>query len=116
MPALPGKPTGKQLRMRALFHKIKLNRRRLAVIAALCGSLLIGAIVIYVVRLNRSIAGERERQAVATRIEVEEHSLRAPSTDGLTLYLNASDVRAVASLAGVRYLATSGGLIALDEG
>jgi len=102
--------------MRALFHKIKLNRRRSAVIAALCGSLLIGAIVIYVIRLNRSIAGERERQAVATRIEVEEHSLRAPSTDGLTLYLNASDVRAVASFAGVRYLATSGGLIALDEG
>ena len=116
MPALPGKPTGKQLRMRALFHKMKLTRGRSAVIAALCASLLIAAIVIYVVRLNRSIAGERERQAVATRIEVEEHSLRAPSTDGLTLYLNASDVRAVASFAGVRYLATSGGLIALDEG
>ncbi|SRR6266404_178942 len=102
--------------MRALRHKLKLTRGRSAVIAALCASLLIAAIVIYVVRLNRSIAGERERQAVATRIEVEEHSLRAPSTDGLTLYLNASDVRAVASFAGVRYLATSGGLIELDEG
>jgi ligand-binding sensor domain-containing protein len=102
--------------MRALRHKLKLTRGRSAVIAALCASLLIAAIVIYVVRLNRSIAGERERQAVATRIEVEERSLRAPSTDGFTLYLNASDVRAVASFAGVRYLATSGGLIALDEG
>jgi ligand-binding sensor domain-containing protein len=29
--------------------------------------------------------------------------------------LNCSDVRAVASFAGVRYLATSGGLVALDE-
>ena len=116
MPALPGKPTGKQLWMRTLFHKMRFTRGRSAVTAVLCASLLIGAIVIYVVRLNRSIAVERERRAVATRIEVEEHSLRAPSTDGLTLYLNASDVRAVASFAGVRYLATSGGLIALDEG
>ena len=91
--------------MRALSHNVKLTPGRSAVIAVLCASLLIGAIVIYVVRLNRSIAGERERQAVATRIEVEEHSLRAPSTDGLTLYLNASDVRAVASFAGVRYVA-----------
>src|SRR6266487_5004763 len=111
MPALPGKPIGEQLRMRALIHKMKLTRGRSAVIAAVGASLVIAAIVIYVVRLNRSIAGERERQAVATRIEVEEHSLRAPSTDGLTLYLNASDVRAVASFAGVRYVATSGGLI-----
>ncbi|HLF82995.1 MAG TPA: hypothetical protein VI837_02345, partial [Blastocatellia bacterium] len=71
---------------------------------------------IYIVRLNRSIAGERERQAAVMQVEVEEHSLRAPATDGLTLYLNASDVRAVATFAGVRYLATSGGLIALDDG
>ncbi|MEK6324460.1 MAG: hypothetical protein AABN33_22700, partial [Acidobacteriota bacterium] len=34
----------------------------------------------------------------------------------LTLYLNASEVRAAASFQGIRYLATSGGLIALDEG
>jgi ligand-binding sensor domain-containing protein len=102
--------------MRALINKMKLTRGRSVIVAALCVSLLIAVIVIYIVRLNRSIAGERERQAAVTRVEVEEHSLRAPATDGLTLYLNASDVRAVAIFAGVRYLATSGGLIALDDG
>jgi ligand-binding sensor domain-containing protein len=102
--------------MFALIHKMKLTRRRAALMAALGALLVIAGVVIYIVRLNRSIAIERERQAAATRVEVEENSLRAPSTDGLTLYLNASDVRAVASFAGVRYLATSGGLIALDEG
>jgi len=102
--------------MHALIHKMKLTRGRSAVIAALCALLLISAITIYVVKLNRSIAGERERQSAATRVEVEEHLLRAPAIDGLTLYLNASDVRAVATFAGVRYLATSGGLIALDDG
>jgi len=102
--------------MRDLINKMKLTRGPLVIAAALCLSLLIAAIVIYIVRLNRSIAGERERQAAAARIEVEERPLRAPSTEGLTLYLNASDVRAVASFAGVRYLATSGGLIALDSG
>lgn len=107
---------GKQSRMRALINKMKPTRGRWALMAVLCASLLIAAIVIYVVRLNRSIAGERERQSAATRVEVEEHSMRAPATDGLTLYLNASDVRAVATFAGVRYLATSGGLIALDDG
>jgi ligand-binding sensor domain-containing protein len=84
-------------------------------IAALGVMLLIATAIIYVVRLDRSIARERERRADATRIEVEERPLRAPSTDGLTLYLNASNVRAVAGFEGVRYLATSGGLIALDE-
>ncbi len=101
--------------MRAVIDKMKLTRGRSAVIALLCASLLIAATIIYVVRLNRSIAGEREHQSAATRVEVEEHSLRAPATDGLTLYLNASDVRAVATFTGVRYLATSGGLIALDD-
>jgi len=95
---------------------MKLTRGRLIIAAALCALLLIAAVVFYMVRLNHGIATEQERQSAATRIEVEESSLRAPSTDGLTLYLNASDVRAVASFAGVRYLATSGGLIALDEG
>src|SRR6185295_11608449 len=62
-------------------------------------------------RVNRSLEQERERQAASTRVDVEERELRAPSTDGLTLLLNAADVRAVA-----RFLATSGGLIALDDG
>lgn len=102
--------------MRALTNKVKLTRGRTAIVAVLSASLVVAAITVYVVRLNRSIAGERERQSAATRVEVEEHLLRAPSTDGLTLYLNSSDVRAVAGFKGVDYLATSGGLIALDEG
>lgn len=112
MPAL----TGIQLRMRALIHRMKLTRGRLVIVAALCASLLIAGLVIYLVRLNRTISAERERQSAASRVEVEVQSLRAPSTDGLTLYLDASDVRAIATFGGVRYLATSGGLIALDEG
>jgi len=78
--------------------------------------LLIGGVIIYVARVNRSLEQERERQAAATRVDVEERELRAPSTDGLTLSLNAADVRAVASFHDATYLATSGGLIALDEG
>src|SRR5713226_451761 len=101
--------------MSALIQKIRVNRGRSIIITALVAALLLVVVVIYVVRLNRSIAGERERKAEATRVDVEERPLRAPSTDGLTLYLNASDTRAVAGFDGVRYLATSGGLIALDE-
>src|SRR5438309_1778063 len=102
--------------MRGVIQKLRVGRARLIGIVALGVMLLIATAIIYVVRLNRSIARERERRADATRIDVEERPLRAPSTDGLTLYLNASDVRAVAGFDGVRYLATSGGLIALDEG
>ena len=100
--------------MLAFINKLKHPRGRLFIAAVLIALLIIGAIVIYLVRLNRTIAGERERQYAATRVEVEERSLRAPATDGLTLYLNASDVRAVTTFSGVRYLATSGGLIVLD--
>jgi ligand-binding sensor domain-containing protein len=101
--------------MRALLKKTRLTRRRLSIAACVAGLLLIAAVIIYVVRLNRSIVLQQDRQAEAARVQVEEHSLRAPSADGLTLYLNAADVRAVASFEGVRYLATSGGLIAIDD-
>jgi ligand-binding sensor domain-containing protein len=99
----------------ALIHKMKLTRIRSVILFGVAASLLIGAIAIYIVIVNRSIGGERDRQAAATRVEVEERALRSPSTDGLTLYLSASDVRAIANFQGNRYLATSGGLIALDE-
>jgi hypothetical protein len=93
---------------------MKLTRGRSIILIALC-VLLIAVVVFYILRLNRSIAGEREREAAATRVEVEETMLRAPAADGFTLYLNTSDVRAVAFFKGVHYLATSGGLIALDD-
>lgn len=98
-----------------MVQKTLLNLRRLSVAAGIAALLLIAAVIIYVVRLNRSIAVQQDHQADAARVQVEERSLRAPSSDGLTLFLNAADVRAVATFQGVRYLATSGGLVALDD-
>jgi ligand-binding sensor domain-containing protein len=101
--------------MPSALHKIRLTRRRISIAAGLVALLLVAAVIIYVIRLNRSIALQQERQADVSRVQVEERSLRAPSSDGVTLYLNAADVRAVASFEGARYLATSGGLIAIDD-
>jgi len=99
--------------MPVFIHNLRAKRASW-IIAAAGLLILIGAAIIYIVQLDRRIAGERVRQAEATQVNVEERALRAPSTDGLTLYLNASDVRAAATFDGLRYLATSGGLIALD--
>ena len=70
------------------------------------------ATIIIIMNLEGAISGERER-AVA-EVVVEESRLRAPATDGLSLYLNAADVRAAVDFNGGTYLATSGGLVALD--
>jgi ligand-binding sensor domain-containing protein len=102
--------------MPSALHKIRLTRRRISIAAGVAALFLIAVVIIYIVRLNRSIALQREQQADAARVQVEEHSLRAPSSDGITLFLNAADVRAVAAFEGARYLATSGGLIAIDDG
>lgn len=75
-------------------------------------ALVVAAIIIIVMNLEGTISGERERAAV--EVVVKENRLRAPATDGLSLYLNASDVRAAIDFNGEVYLATSGGLIALD--
>jgi ligand-binding sensor domain-containing protein len=96
------------------MDRLKLNRKWPVPVAA--AVLLAGGVAFYFWRIGRSVDDERERQNAAARIEVSETRLRPPSTDGLTIYLNASDVRAASSLAGVNYLATSGGLIALDQG
>src|SRR5258708_9803806 len=101
--------------MPSALHRIRLTRRRISIAAGVAALLVIAAVIIYVVRLNRSIALQQEQQADAARVQVEERSLRASSSDGVTLYLNAADVRAVASFEGARYLATSGGLIAIDD-
>ena len=71
--------------------------------------------LVYLVSLNRRISAERLAQNLATQVEVEESRLRAPVTDGMTVYLSSADARATAAFAGTRYLATSGGLVALDE-
>lgn len=101
--------------MPSALHKITLTRRRVSIAAGVAALLLIAAVIIYVVRLNRNIALQQQQQADAARVQVEERSLRAPSSDGVTLYLNAADVRAVARFEDTRYLATSGGLIAVDD-
>src|SRR6185369_5594224 len=101
--------------MPGLLNKIRFTRRRISITGGVAALLLLAAVITYVVRLNHSIALQQQRQADAARVQVDERSLRAPSTEGLTLYLNAADVRAVAGFEGVRYLATSGGLIAIDD-
>src|ERR1044072_2000733 len=92
------------------------NKRRAASIAAATLLLLIAVAIFYAVKINKRIDSQRDEQTASARVEVEQTKLRAPSSDGITIYLNGSDVRAVAVLADTRYLATSGGLIALDEG
>jgi len=92
------------------------NRRGALIAAGIAIALVLAGLLIYVVRLNRHISAEQEAEAAAQKITVEETRLRPPVTDGLTVYLNAADARATAVFAGTRYLATSGGLIALDEG
>ncbi|HEX8186053.1 MAG TPA: hypothetical protein VF747_14920, partial [Blastocatellia bacterium] len=102
--------------MTGIVERLKRNRLQASIIAA---SVVLAACltaIFYVRHLNSRIDSEREQQFAAARIEVEESKLRAPSTDGMTAYLNAADVRAVATFAGIRYLATSGGLVALDDG
>lgn len=102
--------------MHSLINNMRSARCRAVIVAAVCGAVLIAAIALYLVRLNRTIADERERRSATSRVEVEEQLLGAPSSDGFSLYLDASDARAVASFGDAGYLATSGGLIALDQG
>ncbi|HYV03211.1 MAG TPA: hypothetical protein VFB82_01420 [Blastocatellia bacterium] len=97
------------------IHKIRISRKHAMVGSLVGASILAVAVVVIVIRLNNRVSDERERQTDSVRVEVEIKTLSAPSVDGLTLYLNSADVRAVASFKGVRYLATSGGLVALDE-
>ena len=94
----------------------RFNNRRALTALAVGAALVLAAAVIVVIKLNRRISAEQESQAAATRVEVEEARLRPPATAGITVYVNAADARTTAVFAGTRYLATSGGLVALDEG
>jgi ligand-binding sensor domain-containing protein len=95
----------------------RLFKRRGALIATGVAIILVLAgLMIYLLRLNRHINAEQEAEAAARNVTVEEMRLRPPATDGITVYLNAADARATVMFAGTRYLATSGGLVALDEG
>lgn len=96
------------------FSKIKPGGRRAALIAAASVIAIAVFVVVYLVRINRNLDFERDRASDAARVEVREAQLRAPSTDGVAAFLNAASVRATAVFSGTRYLATSGGLVALD--
>ncbi len=101
--------------MTKLIQSLKENKRGVLLTLSVFAVLFLAAILFYVVKTNNRIAGEREQLATTTRVEVQETALRAPATDGFTAFLNSSDVRATARLSTFRYLATSGGLIALGE-
>ncbi|HWO02788.1 MAG TPA: hypothetical protein VNS63_26340 [Blastocatellia bacterium] len=101
--------------MSSLLNIARVNRKTTALVALVLAFLLIAAIVLWITKLNSRIRDERDRQAAANRVEVESKKLTAPAADGITLYLNSASVRAVASFAGRTYLATSGGLVSLDE-
>ena len=80
------------------------------ILASSIAAIAVAAIIIIIMNLEGGISGQRER---AAEVVVEESRLRAPATDGLSLYLNASDVRAAIEFKGETYLATSGGLMEL---
>jgi ligand-binding sensor domain-containing protein len=92
------------------------NNRRALVAVGVGMVLVLAGLLIYVIKLDRRISAEQAAQAAAARIDTEETRLRPPVTDGMALYLNAADARATVVYAGTRYLATSGGLVALGEG
>jgi ligand-binding sensor domain-containing protein len=101
--------------MTNFVNSLRSNPGRAITLAVLLTSLIVLGVFLYFARLNARIEGERETLQAAARVDVEVISLRAPSSDGYTVYLNAAQIRAVASFKQTRYLATSGGLVALDE-
>src|SRR5262245_22959949 len=95
-------------------NRIKLTRKwAIAFLSA--GAVVAGGVVFFMFRLNRLVGEEKRQLEAASRVDVTEARLRAPVADGLTLYVDPSDVRSTATLGGVRYLATSGGLVQLDQ-
>ena len=100
--------------MTNFVNSIKSNPARAITVVVLVSSLVVLGVFLYFARINDRISDERQALEAAALVEVEELPLRAPSTDGYTVYLNAARVRAVAAFKGTQYLATSGGLIALD--
>jgi ligand-binding sensor domain-containing protein len=101
--------------MTKLIQSLKLNKRLAIISIATLAIFMISLVIYFIIRFNSRINAEREQLAESARVEVQESQLRAPATDGLTAYLNSSEVRATAVLQNTRYFATSGGLLAVDE-
>jgi ligand-binding sensor domain-containing protein len=96
-------------------NKRIITRRNTTIVSLVLAFVLVVGVGLWVIRLNNRIARERELETASSRVEVEQKKLTVPATDGLTVYLNSADVRAVATFADAQYLATSGGLLWLDE-
>jgi hypothetical protein len=101
--------------MSILKNKIRITRRMMTGVSLVLTCVLIVGVVLWVMKLNNRLRDERQRQLASALVEVELKKLTAPVTDGFTVYLNSADVRAVATFADAQYLATSGGLLSLDE-
>ncbi|MEW6126573.1 MAG: hypothetical protein AB1757_05995 [Acidobacteriota bacterium] len=101
--------------MTKLIQSLKANKRLALISVSVIAVLLISLLTFFIIRFNNRIKAERDHAAEAVRVEVQESQLRAPATDGLTAFLNSSEVRATAAFNGTRYFATSGGLLAVDE-
>src|SRR5262245_31175355 len=101
--------------MTKLIPGLQSNKRRKILALIALATLVIASIFYTIFKLNSRIDTQREQQAAAERIEVQVSQLRAPASDGFTAYLNASDIRATTFFNDSRYLATSGGLLLLDE-
>jgi len=95
--------------------KLNLNRRQLLAVGLAAAALAAGALLFYLVKVNNSVIDARKQQEAEHLIKIDEARLRPPATDGLSAYLDSSEVRATAVLNGIRYLASSGGLIAIDD-
>src|SRR5215211_4597444 len=102
--------------MTRLIQSFKSNKRLAIISIVALAIILISLITTLIFKFNSRIKAEREQLAAAARVEVQESQLRAPATDGMTAYVNSSEVRATAVLQTIRYFATSGGLLAVDEG
>ena len=95
--------------------KLKNNRALAVGILATSVFLVLAFILFYFLYVRGRINTERSNQAAAAAILVRESKLRAPALDGISQCLNASRICAVDRFNGLQFIATSGGLIALDE-
>ena len=102
--------------MTDLIDSSKTNRARTVTVVVLLASVAVLGVFLYFARLNSDISDQREALDAARRVDVEAKDLRPTSGDGYTICVNASSTRAVATFKGTQYLATSGGLVALDDG
>jgi ligand-binding sensor domain-containing protein len=102
--------------MTDLIDSSKTKRARTVTVIVLLASVAVLGVFLYFARLNSEISVQREALDAAKRVEVEATDLRPASGDGFTICVNASGIRAVTPFNGNQYLATSGGLVALDDG